>query len=204
MSSEVEYKGIKIKGSKLLLLLPLLGTLGGVLWGGFEFYKDYMNMRDKINEYVAPDLSSFAIKLNVFEERVVALEEILNTKIANMEVLLTTELDKATQLVRSAQEDARSIRTDMRKDLMEIQDNIGAVDRRSRNSETEVREALRTAESDIRSLIDHANDRFDSKRTVIESDFTRRMENVDVKLKELEERLRQMLERALNNPLSGS
>jgi hypothetical protein len=204
MSSEVEYKGIKIKGSKLLLLLPLLGTLGGVLWGGFEFYKDYMNMRDKINEYVAPDLSSFTIKLNVFEERVVALEEILNTKIANMEVLLTTELDKATQLVRSAQEDARSIRTDMRKDLMEIQDNIGAVDRRSRNSETEVREALRTAESDIRSLIDHANDRFDSKRTVIESDFTRRMENVDVKLKELEERLRQMLERALNNPLSGS
>ena len=204
MSSEVEYKGIKIKGSKLLLLLPLLGTLGGVLWGGFEFYKDYMNMRDKINEYVAPDLSSFTIKLNVFEERVVALEEILNTKIANMEVLLTPELDKATQLVRSAQEDARSIRTDMRKDLMEIQDNIGAVDRRSRNSETEVREALRTAESDIRSLIDHANDRFDSKRTVIESDFTRRMENVDVKLKELEERLRQMLERALNNPLSGS
>ena len=204
MSSEVEYKGIKIKGSKLLLLLPLLGTLGGGLWGGFEFYKDYMNMRDKINEYVAPDLSSFAIKLNVFEERVVALEELLNTKIANMEVLLTTELDKATQLVRSAQEDARSIRTDMRKDLMEIQDNIGAVDRRSRNSETEVREALRTAESDIRSLIDHANDRFDSKRTVIESDFTRRMENVDVKLKELEERLRQMLERALNNPLSGS
>ena len=204
MSSEVEYKGIKIKGSKLLLLLPLLGTLGGVLWGGFEFYKDYMNMRDKINEYVAPDLSSFAIKLNVFEERVVALEELLNTKIANMEVLLTTELDKATQLVRSAQEDARSIRTDMRKDLMEIQDNIGAVDSRSRNSETEVREALRTAESDIRSLIDHANDRFDSKRTVIESDFTRRMENVDVKLKELEERLRQMLERALNNPLSGS
>jgi len=204
MSSEVEYKGIKIKGSKLLLLLPLLGTLGGVLWGGFEFYKDYMNMRDKINEYVAPDLSSFTIKLNVFEERVVALEEILNTKIANMEVLLTTELDKATQLVRSAQEDARSIRTDMRKDLMEIQDNIGAVDRRSRNSETEVREALRTAESDIRSLIDHANNRFDSKRTAIESDFTRRMENVDVKLKELEERLRQMLERALNNPLSGS
>ena len=201
--SEVEYKGIKLKGSKLLLLLPLLGTLGGIMWGGFEFYKDYMNMRDKINEYIAPDLSSFTIKLNVFEERVVALEEILNTKIANMEVLLTTELDKATQLVRSAQEDARSIRTDMRKDLMEIQDNIGAVDRRSRNSETEVREALRTAESDIRSLIDHANDRFDSKRTAIESDFTRRMESIDVKLQELEDRLRIMLERALNNPLTG-
>ena len=201
--SEVEYKGLKFKGSKLLLLLPILGTLGGVLWGGFEFTKDYMNMRDKINEYIAPDLSHFTIKLNVFEERVGALEELLNIKIANMEVLLTTELDKATQLVRSAQEDARSIRTDMRKDLTEIQDSIAAVDKRSRNMDKEVRESLRLAETDIRSLIDHANDRFDSKRTAIESDFTRRMENIDLKLQELEDRLRTMLERALNNPLTG-
>ena len=201
--SEVEYKGIKLKGSKLLLLLPLLGPLGGIMWGGFEFYKDYMNMRDKINEYVAPDLSNFTVKLNVFEERTIALEELLNTKITNMEVLLTTELDKATQLVQSAQEDARSIRNDMRKDLTEIQDSIAAVDKRSRTSETVIREALRTAETDIRSLIDHASDRFDSKRTAIESDFTRRMESIDVKLQELEDRLRIMLERALNNPLTG-
>jgi len=105
--------------------------------------------------------------------------------------------------VRSAQEDARSIRTDMRKDLTEIQDSIAAVDKRSRNMDKEVRESLRLAETDIRSLIDHANDRFDSKRTAIESDFTRRMENIDLKLQELEDRLRTMLERALNNPLTG-
>ena len=84
--------------------------------------------------------------------------------------------------MRSAQEDARSIRTDMRKDLTEIQDSIAAVDKRSRNMDKEVRESLRQAETDIRSLIDHANDRFDSKRTAIESDFTRRMENVDCKI----------------------
>ena len=55
--AEVEYKGIKIGGSKLILILPLIGTLAGGLWGGFEFYKDYMNMRDKIESYEAPDLS---------------------------------------------------------------------------------------------------------------------------------------------------
>tara|TARA_R100000656_G_scaffold124755_1_gene103729 strand:+ start:2179 stop:2823 length:645 start_codon:yes stop_codon:yes gene_type:complete len=212
--SEVEYKGIKFKGAKLLLLFPLLGTLGGILWGGFEFYKDYMDMKEQIQSYVAPDLSGFENRLSIFEEKTNALEVLLTEKISNMEtllntevngvkVLLTTELDKATQLVQSAQEDARSIRTDMRKDLTEIQDNIGAVDRRSRNSETEVREALRTAETDIRSLIDHANDRFDGKRTAIESDAQRRAEAIDVKLKELEERLREMLTRALNNPLAG-
>ena len=34
--AELEYKGIKLGGSKLILILPLLGTLIGGLWGGFE------------------------------------------------------------------------------------------------------------------------------------------------------------------------
>jgi len=36
--TEVEYKGIKIGGGKLLLILPLLGTISGGLWGGIELY----------------------------------------------------------------------------------------------------------------------------------------------------------------------
>ena len=46
--AEIEYGGIKVGGSKLLLILPLIGTLGGGLWAGFEFYKDYMNMKEII------------------------------------------------------------------------------------------------------------------------------------------------------------
>ena len=212
--SELHFAGITFKGGKLVGIIVALSTLIGGAYGAFEVYKDYTDMKAKINSYVAPDLSGFESRLNVFEEKLTNLETLLTEKINNMEtllntevngvkVLLTTELDKATQLVRSAQEDARSIRTDMRKDLTEIQDSIAAVDKRSRNMDKEVRESLRQAETDIRSLIDHANDRFDSKRTAIESDFTRRMENVDVKLQELEDRLRTMLERALNNPLTG-
>ena len=30
--AEVEYGGIKVGGSKLLLIIPLIGTLGGGLW----------------------------------------------------------------------------------------------------------------------------------------------------------------------------
>ena len=36
--AEVEYKGIKVGGSKLLLIIPLIGTIIGGLWGGFEAY----------------------------------------------------------------------------------------------------------------------------------------------------------------------
>ena len=66
--AEIEYGGIKIGGSKLLLILPLVGTLGGALWGGFEFYKDYMNMREKIELYEAPDLEGIRTSQAVMEE----------------------------------------------------------------------------------------------------------------------------------------
>ena len=46
--AEIEYGGIKVGGTKLLLVLPLIGTLGGGLWAGFEFYKDYTNMKEII------------------------------------------------------------------------------------------------------------------------------------------------------------
>ena len=211
MSNEVEYKGIKIKGGKLLLIFPLLGTIGGAIWAGFEGYARWVAMEEQIASYVAPDLSGFQTQLsdfdttvNVTNEKIENLETKLETEINNMNTLLQSEISTAIELVQSAQGDARDIRNELRKDLSEIMDNIVQVDKRSRNSEQETRGSIRQSETEIRELIQHAEDRFDNKRTAIESDFTRRMENVDVKLKELEERLRQMLERALNNPLSGT
>ena len=52
--AEVEVGGVKFKGGKMMVLLTLLSTTGGALWAGFEFYKDYMDMREKIQEYSAP------------------------------------------------------------------------------------------------------------------------------------------------------
>jgi len=190
--SEVEYKGIKLKGSKLLLILPLLGTLGGALWAGFEGYARWVAMEEKINEYVAPDLSSFTLRLEVLEERIVSLED-----------NVSTELRTVKELVGSAQDDARTIRIDLRKDINEVQDQVAASDRRSRNMDQEVRTSLRQTETDLRTMIDHASDRFDSKRTAIESDAQRRIELIDSKLSELETKLREMLQRALDNPLAG-
>ena len=68
--AEVEYGGIKIGGSKLLLILPLIGTLGGGLWAGFEFYKDYMDMKEQIEEYVAPDMSGLEEEMAVLKETI--------------------------------------------------------------------------------------------------------------------------------------
>tara|TARA_R100001377_G_scaffold70557_1_gene46006 strand:+ start:365 stop:844 length:480 start_codon:yes stop_codon:yes gene_type:complete len=46
--AEIEIAGAKISGSKMLLVLPVLGTLAGGLWAGMEFYKDYTDMKEVI------------------------------------------------------------------------------------------------------------------------------------------------------------
>jgi len=210
MSNEVEYKGIKVKGGKLLLIFPLLGTIGGAIWAGFEGYARWVAMEDQIANYTAPDLSGFQKQLsefnttvNVTNEKIESLEIKIENEITNMNTLLQSEISTALELVQAAQGDARDIRNELRKDINQVMDAIANVDKRSRTTEQEIRGSQRTAENDVRTLIQHAEDRFDGKRTAIESDANRRNEAIDVKLKELEDRIIKLLERALNNPLAG-
>jgi len=201
--SELEFAGVKFKGGKIFGILLALSTLVGGAYGVFEVYKDYMDMKEVVRAYEPPDLTGFESRLNVFEEKLTNLETLLNNKITNMEQILQSEISTAMSLITAAQGDARDIRNELRKDFNEVQDQITDVDKRSRTSEQDTRGTVRTAENEIKTLIQHAEDRFDGKRTAIESDATRRNEALDAKLKELEERLRSMLERALNNPLAG-
>ena len=52
--AEIEYGGVKLGGSKLLLIVPLIGTIVGGLWGGFEAYQRYLDMEARISEFCGP------------------------------------------------------------------------------------------------------------------------------------------------------
>ena len=53
----------------MFAVITALTTLIGGLYGGFEVYKDYMDMKEQIQSYVAPDLSGFQEQLSVMEEK---------------------------------------------------------------------------------------------------------------------------------------
>jgi len=46
--AEIEFAGIKFKGGKMVAVAMGLSTLVGGLYGGFEVYKDYMDMKAKL------------------------------------------------------------------------------------------------------------------------------------------------------------
>ena len=182
--ADVEYKGVHvtgIKGSYLLVLFPLFASIIGGLWGGFELWSRYQTMEKTINEYVAPDLSGFDKRL-----------EVMTGKIASLKVL-----------VADAQETARDIRTDIKGEVNKQDDQIAAIDKRSRVNSRDTRVIIRNAEKAfnelemgilqmVRELISNTSKRWDDKLT-----------KVDTQIENLEKKIDKKITKALENPLAA-
>ena len=70
--AELDVGGVKLKGGKGLAILMALGTMIGTLYGGFEIYKDYMDMKDKLANL---DVEAIAARNAVLETK---LEEAID------------------------------------------------------------------------------------------------------------------------------
>ena len=179
--AEIEYGGIKVGGSKLLLVLPLIGTLGGALWGGFEFYKDYMDMKEQIQNYVAPDLSEFDKNLAVLKEEMqVTREEV---------IIIRDAIGEQVDFMRDTKHDLRSDLVRMEKILDKVENDIDKV-------EDESQALMDRTKSDARSMIEDANNRFNDKVSGMEGYVKR-------ELNSLEEDLDRKLQKSLDNPLAN-
>ena len=189
---EVEYQGIKASGGKLFIIISLLGTIGGGLWGGFELFKRYEDMEKKISLYVAPDLSGFDKRL-----------EVMNTELQEKLKSVDTDVSAVKELVADAQESARDIRTDIKGDVNDVIDQISAIDKRSRSDGLENRQAMRTAESEIRQLITSTNKDIRELITSTEKRWDDKLTKVDSQIETLEKKIDRKITKALENPLAA-
>ena len=100
--ASIEYQGIKFSGGKFFIILSLLGAIIGGGWTGYKFYDDYLDMKAKIEEYTAPDLSSYD-------------EEI---------AVLKSELDMILDEITLVADVAKDLKTDMKADLRQMNGDI--------------------------------------------------------------------------------
>tara|TARA_R110002020_G_scaffold56080_2_gene155426 strand:- start:1430 stop:1951 length:522 start_codon:yes stop_codon:yes gene_type:complete len=157
---EVEYGGIKAKGGRLFIIISLIGTIGGGLWGFFELVKRYETMEATISSYVAPDLSGFDKRLDVLKKEISGMKE----------------------LVADAQGTARDMRTDLKGEIGGQSDQIDAIDKRSRADGLETRQAMRLAEKEVRDLIADTSKRWDDKLTKVDSQIEALETKIDKKI----------------------
>ena len=185
---EIEYGGIKAKGGKLFVIISLLGTIVGGLWGGFEFYKDYQDMKGQITSYVAPDLSEFDKQLGI-----------LDVEVSDTKHLISSEIRSMKAIIDEAQDTTRDIRTTMKTDINLFSDQIAAIDKRSREDGLETRTAMRNAENEVRQLIADTSKRWDDKLQKVDN----KLQKVDNQIEVLENKLDKKITKALENRLAA-
>lgn len=189
---EVEFGGVKFAGGRMFAVITALTTLVGALYGAFEVYKDYTDMKQQIQEYVAPDLSGI-------EERISVVNEKMDGVLAEVKVMKESMNETADRV--------GDIKGDLREDMVRLEKIVD-----------EVEDQIKAVEDDVRKTVQNAEERFENKRDALQNDYEAKADSlrssndqrmtdleskVDRDLKELESTLTNKLQKALDNPLAN-
>ncbi len=156
--AEVEIAGAKIKGGKLMLLVPIVSALGGGLWGGFEFYKDYMDMKEIIQE--------------IDVDAIVAKNTLTQTK-------LDDAIDYTRDIKNNLREDIMTVETHVDKIRNEVQNAIDEMNQLQKDTLASMREveALnRETEKDVRDTMRETESRIEEAMTKLEERLSMRLQ----------------------------
>lgn len=190
--AEIEYKGIKIGGSKLLLILPLLGTIAGGIWGGFELWHRYQAMEVKIDKYVAPDLSGFDKRIAIIEKSFAKEMKVLKTEVSIIKdsVIISTDY-------------TRDIKNDLKSDIQTLERTVDDIERRGKDAFKLVRDSIEVNDTKVRTMITVNSDRFDNRREQIRNDMVVLEKRINDLLATLKKEINDKIKKALENPLAN-
>ena len=177
--AELEVAGIKFRGGKIFLVLTALTTAGGGLWGGFEFYKDYLNMKEQIQEYVAPDLSGFDKEIALTKKEMESKTDLIQTEV-NM---IIQEMEMIMSEIRLVSDVANELKNDLRQDVRRVEKIVNDVEQQTKEDSRDNAQELKTTIKDI------------------EDDMKKLEADIKEAQTELEEKIDKRIKRALENPL---
>jgi len=131
----IEYQGMKFTGGKFFLILSLIGAIIGGGWTGYKFYDDYLDMKTKIEEYTAPDLSSYDEQLAVIK----------------------SELDMVLDEITLVSDVAKDLKNDMKTDLRQMNNDIRHITEIVNDVEDRQKEDTREIFDEIKIIEDNLN-----------------------------------------------
>ena len=105
--TSLEFGGVKFTGGKMFAVITALSTLGGAAWGGFEVYKDYMDMKEIIANI---DTTEIENRNKIIEQKLNdAIEYTRDIKSGLRDDILGIEkqADRVEDMVRASEEKVR-------------------------------------------------------------------------------------------------
>jgi hypothetical protein len=150
--AEVEFAGVTFRGGKMIAIVMALSTLGGGLYGAFEFYKDYMDMKEAIQSYTAPDLSGFDKKLAVLKQDL----DNVKSETKTVSESIAAEVNAIKSSVVEAADYTRDIKNDLKNDIRAMEKVVEESERTTketnRNLEKDMRDFKRQVDGDLKAL----------------------------------------------------
>jgi DNA anti-recombination protein RmuC len=179
-NKEFRVLGFKVTFVSVTALLSVLGAVIGSLYGGFLMYQ-------KVEEAIA------------FVEQQQEYEEKINSYDQRMQII-ETKLEEAVDYTRD-------IKSGLRDDILAIEKNVDRMEDKVREQEQETRDTIARAEERFENKRDALQNDYDEKANRLRDSNDTRMNDLEAKverdLKELDERLSDKLQRALDNPLAN-
>ena len=125
----ITIAGYSFTPAKLMIAFGIVSSTLGGLYGAFETYKGYQDMKSKIEKYVTPDLSEFDKRLAMVEET-------------------STKTNDYT----------RDIKNDIKNDIRRLETVVEQVERTQKQSQRETDQDVRQLRKEIDSKIQKALD----------------------------------------------
>lgn len=125
----ISIGGYEFTPAKLMVAATIVSSVLGALYGAFEVYKSYQDMKTKIEKYVTPDLTEIEKKLAIVEEN-----------------------------SQKSSDYTRDIKNDLRADIRKLEKIVEDVERSSKQSQREQDRDLREIRREIDNKIQKALD----------------------------------------------
>lgn len=181
----ISIGGYEFTPAKLMIAFGIVSSIIGGLYGAFETYNDYMGMKKKIANYVAPDFSEYEariIKLEENSEKVVGYTRDINTN-------LKGDIRRTEGVLENVERGSKVAQREVEKDVNDIRRQIDNEIKEIRKStDSQVREMQKQVDSTVQSV----NERVNRIERETNSELRTIRREVDDKIK-----------KALDNPLAN-
>jgi F0F1-type ATP synthase membrane subunit b/b' len=133
----ISIGGYSFTPAKLMIAGGIVSTILGGLYGAFEVYKDYMDMKAAISEYVAPDLSGINERLSVIEK----------------------EMQATKSSVMEATDYTNEIKNDLKRDIRRIEGVVENAERATKESARETMQDVKDVRNELKGLSKEVDDK---------------------------------------------
>ena len=156
----ISIGGYAFTPAKLMVAGTIVTTILGGLYGAFEVYKDYMDMKQQIQEYVAPDLSGI-------NERLTALDK---------------KMEGIASNVQQSTDYTNEIKNDLKSDIRRLEGTVETVERSVKQSVRETDISVKEVQTELRQTRKEVTTELNTTKKELELSIKETNSNVDKKI----------------------